>query len=475
MPTFWTDPLPRHTFPKMSGIQSIAFLRLSGRKHLGHRQPYYLLSPTEPITVGRDLRCDVSLDASLYRSVSRHHAKIDPILGVEAPNGKRFWQVCDLNSRNGTFVNGARVQGCQVLQVGDRIMLGHNGPEFIFECQLQPAEQRLDNSGVPLGTFSLDLDPTLPPPKNRVNLEEDVSLTQLFPILSTGRELTHKAYLVPAIVTITFVVLLFLAIGNPVLFNLLLAAYLAIAALYFIYQLCGKQKPWWLLLAVATLTALILISPILDLFTLIFHDLLPGDLSNTNAATSFGVLLIKMFFGAGLMEELLKAVPVFIALGLGLRLRSPFRTRVGVWEPLDGILLGAASAVGFSLMETLGVYVPATYKSSLLGGQEAAQLAGLQLLIPRVLGLVAGHMAYSGYFGYFIGLSVLRSRQRWLILGIGLCTAASLHTLWNVAGMLSPVFLAFVGVLSYAFLGAAILKARALSPTRSQNFATRFL
>jgi RsiW-degrading membrane proteinase PrsW (M82 family) len=35
------------------------------------------------------------------------------------------------------------------------------------------------------------------------------------------------------------------------------------------------------------------------------------------------------------------------------------------------------------------------------------------------------------------------------------------------------VILAFVGVLSYAFLAAAILKARELSPTRSQNFATR--
>jgi RsiW-degrading membrane proteinase PrsW (M82 family) len=83
-------------------------------------------------------------------------------------------------------------------------------------------------------------------------------------------------------------------------------------------------------------------------------------------------------------------------------------------------------------------------------------------------------MAYSGYFGYFIGLSVLKPKQRWQILGIGYVSAAMLHALWNSTGFVSPVLLAVVGVLSYAFLAAAILKARALSPTRSQNFATGF-
>jgi RsiW-degrading membrane proteinase PrsW (M82 family) len=83
-------------------------------------------------------------------------------------------------------------------------------------------------------------------------------------------------------------------------------------------------------------------------------------------------------------------------------------------------------------------------------------------------------MAYSGYFGYFIGLSVLKPKQRWQILGIGYVCASTLHALWNAAGYVSPLLLAVVGVLSYAFLAAAILKARALSPTRSQNFATRF-
>jgi RsiW-degrading membrane proteinase PrsW (M82 family) len=81
-------------------------------------------------------------------------------------------------------------------------------------------------------------------------------------------------------------------------------------------------------------------------------------------------------------------------------------------------------------------------------------------------------MAYSGYLGYFIGLSVLKPRKRWRILITGYLTASGLHALWNSTGYYSVVLLAIVGIISYAFLAAAILKARALSPTRSENFAT---
>ncbi|MBF2026180.1 MAG: PrsW family intramembrane metalloprotease [Oscillatoriales cyanobacterium C42_A2020_001] len=470
--------------------RSVAYLQLLPRSiEAQAKSSLYPLTGADSFAIGRDFRCQIVLDPTVYRSVSRRHAEVSLIAGFEASDGRRFWQVCDLNSSNGTFVNGTRLQGCQILQNGDRITLGQNGPEFVFECQAT-VEPQPEASFQPEAIALDELYPTAPPPAKASSASassksaarfsgsrspDSVSMTQLFPILSTGRELAQKAYLLPAGITILFVVLLFLAIGNPFVFNVLLASYLAGAAYYFVYQLCGKFKPWWMIVSMAVCTALLLVSPLLDLFIFVFHRLLPGDLVNTTSQTNFLVLLVKMFFGAGLMEELLKAVPVIVATWIGTRLKPTLRQKVGVWEPLDGILLGAACAVGFSLMETLGVYVPATYKSALaLAGQDAAQLASLQLLIPRVLGLVAGHMAYSGYLGYFIGLSSLRRRQRKLILGVGLLTSSVLHTLWNAAGMVNPVFLALIGSISYAFLGAAILKARALSPTRSQNFATRF-
>ena len=149
-------------------------------------------------------------------------------------------------------------------------------------------------------------------------------------------------------------------------------------------------------------------------------------------------------------------------------------------EPLDGIVLAAASGLGFTLIETLVQYVPGEIirvANTLGGGEEAiqtGQLLGIQLLVPRIIGSLAGHMAYSGYFGYFIGLSVLYPQRKWLILTIGCLTSSFLHALWNASGgTLGPVVLAGAGILSYVFLIAAILKARELSPTRSQNFATR--
>ncbi len=291
---------------------------------------------------------------------------------------------------------------------------------------------------------------------------------ELIPITSMQKYLVKEGYLIPGIVTVVFVVLMFVSVGIPELYEWLIASYISGAAFYFVYHLCDKPKPWWILFGSGFATCLILASPILLLFIIVFRGILPGNLPENLEQLTFPVLFIKMFFGAGLMEELLKALPVFGCMWLGQRLRSPRREQVGVWEPLDGILIGTASGVGFTMFETLGQYVPGMVENvtELLGegllGLGAGYLAGLQLLIPRILGSIAGHMAYSGYFGYFIGLSVIYPQDRWRILGVGYLTSSLLHALWNSTGD-SLIILATVGALSYGFFVSAILKAKEIS------------
>jgi len=300
------------------------------------------------------------------------------------------------------------------------------------------------------------------------------SKSQLFPFIANWSEVRTKTYLTPVLVTVVCVVGLFATLGNTSYFWLL-AFYLTAAGYYFIYQLCGKSKPWWILAATMIATASILFSPILPAFGLVFRQILPGNVSR-DGQVNFTGQLIGMFFGAGLMEELLKALPVFALYWLGNRLRSPTRERVGVCEPLDGILLGAASAAAFTFCETMLQYVPKMVAEvTKTAGEGAGFFVALQLLIPRIVGSVCGHMAYSGYFGYFIGLSALKPESRWLTLGIGYFTAAALHALWNSSEQLGVGFFVVVGSLSYILLAAAILKARQISPTRAQNFATQVI
>jgi RsiW-degrading membrane proteinase PrsW (M82 family) len=416
-------------------LEAIACLRST----TGHPPGEYDFAAPQIVVLGREPGCQIVLCSDRHGIVSRRHAEIR-FATVQSQAG---WWLCDMNSANGTYLNETRCEGCARLRSGDRITLGKAGPEFIFEQRGLPDLRNLAVVVTPTTTH--------------------ITLSQLFPIFASDLDLRRKALLIPGGISVAFVVALFTAVGNPVLFNGILAAALAIAGYYVVYRLCGKHKPWWILVGTALFTALLIRSPVLLAFSFVFREVLPGSITTSSNTLAFPVQLVQMFFGAGLMEELLKAIPLLIILLVSSRWRRRSASEWGIVEPLDGILLGAASAIGFTMFETLGQYVPAT----------TDQLEGLQVLIPRLLGAISGHMAYSGYFGYFIGLAALRPNERWLILGLGYLTAAGLHALWNVMGNVSPLLLAIVGILSYAFLATAIIKARSLSPDRANNFATR--
>jgi RsiW-degrading membrane proteinase PrsW (M82 family) len=415
----------------------------------GQNQINYNLSTNSSLFIGRDpSKCQLILDSKYYPEVSRVHLEIRPV-NYPSTYNSTTWEIYD-SSSNGTYINGGKIQQKYVLRSGDIIKLGKTGIEFTFH-----APTPINNNQPPLS------------PSN-INNNDSLHFSHIFPVVSKDNKLFAKGFLIPGILSVIFVVSLFATIGNFEAFSSLLAIYLGGLGYYFIYYLCGKNKPWWLLVGITISEMILLVSPILGVILFIFRELLPGDVFGLPEGAGFFSHLLANFFGAGLAEELLKAIPVFILMGIASRLQSPWREKIGVVEPLDGIVMVAASGLGFTLLETLGQYVPSVIEQT---GEVAI---GLQLLIPRIIGSVFGHMAYSGYFGYFIGLAMLKPSKRWQLLAIGWLTSSVLHGFWNASASLSSYVTAIAGIVAYIFLVAAILKARQLSPTRSQNFATQF-
>lgn len=221
----------------------------------------------------------------------------------------------------------------------------------------------------------------------------------------------------------------------------------------------------------------ILFTPLSMPFFFIFREILPGnvDMSNPQQLTLMKVF-VGMLFGAGMMEELLKATPILIGAYLvHMAVKQPnFVNNVAyklmhVRGPLDGVLMGIFAGGGFIFFETAFDYIPRISSQVLQQTNDvgAAVSTGLSLLLPRVLGGLVGHMAYSGIFGYFIGLSVIRPQQRWQLLGIGFAASTLLHTAWNTSAFASPMLLYVVALLCAVALVACLLKARQIDASRT--------
>lgn len=69
------------------------------------------------LTIGRKEENDICID---HMSVSGRHAKIDKV----EDNTGGYFTVTDLNSTNGTFVNGKKITAATVLRPNDWITVG---------------------------------------------------------------------------------------------------------------------------------------------------------------------------------------------------------------------------------------------------------------------------------------------------------------------------------------------------------------
>lgn len=91
---------------------------------------------TEPLSIGRSREADIPL---LDDKVSRVHC------GIRLSDGKFYLK--DLKSRNGTYVNGERVEDTAEIKAGDRIQIGST--VFVMEnaSNQEEAAQAMGNVG----------------------------------------------------------------------------------------------------------------------------------------------------------------------------------------------------------------------------------------------------------------------------------------------------------------------------------------
>jgi DNA-binding CsgD family transcriptional regulator len=113
------------SIPTPSDLKAIIEAERTGRAFVhwrgGSGQELLLLGDDDELSVGRRPECDIALVSDL--EVSRVHASLDMIGGQ--------WTVVDEGmSRNGTFVNGGRVHGRQVLRDRDRMCFGQTQVVF---------------------------------------------------------------------------------------------------------------------------------------------------------------------------------------------------------------------------------------------------------------------------------------------------------------------------------------------------------
>jgi RsiW-degrading membrane proteinase PrsW (M82 family) len=329
--------------------------------------------------------------------------------------------------------------------------------------------------------------PTEPEPK--------LSLGVVFPLLGGRSTLSHE-HLLPIFVSLIVGLMLFMVPfpefrlmmgGKPAPPGIneawqvfaILGIYIAFIINYYINQMSGRARSGWLQALVSVFTFWLLTTPFWDYWYDLFYSVIPAQ--GLEKSSNPLAVIAGDVFGTGLGEEGFKAIPL---MGLALmtvaftalsrrttgRLSAFFSSSAehfGLREPLDGIVLGAAAGSGFFIYETLVQYVPQAIDTA----SGDMTFDGLVQLLARGLPQLTAHSAYTGLFGYFIGLSLLWPRMAVLLIPLGWLSAAALHGAWDATGDLVessligvPVHLV-IGVLSYALLAGAIFKARDISPS----------
>lgn len=288
------------------------------------------------------------------------------------------------------------------------------------------------------------------------------SVSELIPFTSKKINILKSGILVPAAITAAVCTLMWSVTQFTMTMNIM-GGYLLFVMFYATYVYSGVQTPIYVYLIPCALVYVQLETSIFSFYALVFREILPGGDLGKNAG--FVSTFVKMFFGAGLCEETLKATPALIGLWIGRRalagkpVQLPGLCWYKVTSPIEGMMIGLAAGTMFIFLETLFEYVPRVMRQG--GGLEGVA-NGFWLLFPRTLQGITGHMGWAAISGYFIGMAARYPRSTWKLVLIGLLVPSLLHAFWNSSSAFGAFGQWTSSALSLMFFVACMLKAKQL-------------
>lgn len=424
--------------------------------------------------IGRDPDSDLCIQDL---KVSSEHARI-----YWGPHGL---EIEDFKSRGGIFINGQKLK-ISPFSLNEELTLGKirvsktdlhralNSTGMLMPVDQDDSQRTIvsKNPGAqkkPIPTYLIPQQKTNTSGSNALEGPSTSLWEQIFPFIPHREVLVKSPYFIPAVATILTTLMLFSYIGAPGLFSdgketyskfvQVLAYYIGFMSMFVMYQVCQRQKSLWIFLVVGGITCAELFLTTLW-FIRLFRSFLPASWLESKL---FWERFYWHFVGAGMMEECMKIIPV-VLIFFAMRGTSQESQRLyGVTGPSDGILLGAASGIAFTWVETLFIYVPNQLSALTFFGFTLPQgyLNGLQLMIPRILGTVTGHLAYSAILGYFVGLAIYYPKRAFVYLPVGYLISCILHACWNAGTQLDLFYIGFaVQAVTLLFLSGAIISAR---------------
>lgn len=114
---------------------------------------------------------------------------------------------------------------------------------------------------------------------------------------------------------------------------------------------------------------------------------------------------------------------------------------------VDGVVYGAAAGVGFAAIENL-LYIATTYVQAAEATGIAPRSAATSVAAQRLV-VGPGHVVFSAWAGFYLGLAKFNPENRGPIVVKGLLIAAFIHALYNSAVTVLPSVLPTLGLFGF--------------------------